>query len=153
MELSNNIHSKLQSAMKKIFLLKGLDCPNCSAKIEKEEATAFLTGIVAATNRFSNAKTTSSTMKLASRLMESGANQQLIAKNITADTENEIFSVLGDTSENGKTPTSTPSEDQPAEEQPKKVEEKDKELYKGHTKNYIQVVVKGENLENQIDLI
>lgn len=22
--------------MKKIFLLKGLDCPNCSAKIEKE---------------------------------------------------------------------------------------------------------------------
>ena len=23
--------------MKRIFLLKGLDCPNCSAKIEKEE--------------------------------------------------------------------------------------------------------------------
>ncbi len=63
------------------------------AKIEKEEATAFLTGIVAATNRFSNAKTTPDTMKLASRLMESGANQQLVAKNITPDVENETFSM------------------------------------------------------------
>ena len=66
-------------------------------KIEKDEATAFLTGIVAATNRFSNAKTTSDTMQIASRLMESGADQQLIAKNITSDTENEVFSVLGST--------------------------------------------------------
>ena len=64
------------------------------AKIEKEEATAFLTGIVAATNRFSNAGTTPETMKLASRLMESGANQQLIAKNITPDTENEMFNFM-----------------------------------------------------------
>lgn len=29
-------------------------------------------------------------------------------------------------------------------------EEKDGEFYKGHTKNYIQVLVKGENLENEI---
>ena len=65
-------------------------------KIEKEEATAFLTGIVAATNRFSNAKTTSDTMKISSRLMESGANQQLVAKNITPDTENELFSISSD---------------------------------------------------------
>lgn len=62
------------------------------AVIEKEEATAFLTGIVAATNRFSSASTTSATMKLASRLMESGANQQLISKNITPDIENELLS-------------------------------------------------------------
>ena len=62
------------------------------AVIEKEEATAFLTGIVAATSRFSNAKTTPDTMKIASRLMESGADQQLIAKNITPEVENEIMS-------------------------------------------------------------
>ena len=68
---------------------------NSKAKIEKEEATAFLTGIVAATNRFSGANTTADTMKISSRLMESGANQQLIAKNITPDTENEMFSMLG----------------------------------------------------------
>lgn len=66
--------------------------------IEKEEATAFLTGIVAATNRFSNANTTPETMSVASRLMESGANQQLISKNITPDIENEMFSLLGSSS-------------------------------------------------------
>ncbi|MBR3230931.1 hypothetical protein IKF73_02820 [Candidatus Saccharibacteria bacterium] len=87
------------------------------AKIEKDEATAFLTGIVAATNRFSNAKTTPSTMKLASRLMESGANQQLIAKNITAETENEIFSILDDTSDKTKA-TTEPTGDQPSSDQP-----------------------------------
>lgn len=67
--------------------------------IEKEEATAFLTGIVAATNRFSSASTTSDTMKLASRLMESGANQQLISKNITPDIENELLSFASGASE------------------------------------------------------
>lgn len=64
------------------------------AKIEKEEATAFLTGIVAATNRFSNSKTTPETMRLASRLMESGANQQLVSKNITPDIENEMIGMI-----------------------------------------------------------
>ena len=52
------------------------------SKIEKDEATAFLTGIVAATNRFSNAKTTPETMQISSQLMKSGANQQLISKAI-----------------------------------------------------------------------
>lgn len=66
-----------------------------NTKIEKEEATAFLTGIVAATNRFANAKTTSETMKLASRLIDSGANQQLVSKNITPDVENEMASFQG----------------------------------------------------------
>ena len=60
-------------------------------QIEKEEATAFLTGIVAATNRFANAATFPNTMRLASRLMESGANQQLVAKNITPDIDNELI--------------------------------------------------------------
>lgn len=71
---------------------------NSKAKIEKEEATAFLTGIVAATNRFSNAKTTPETMRVASKLMESGANQVLVSKNITASTENELFNTYTDES-------------------------------------------------------
>ena len=66
-----------------------------SAKLGKEEATAFLTGIVAATNRFSNSSTTPETMKIASTLMEYGANQQLVSKNITPDVENEILSLSG----------------------------------------------------------
>lgn len=64
-------------------------------KPSKDEATAFLTGIVAATNRFSNAKTTPVTMKISSRLMESGANQQLVSKNITPDVDNELFNLSG----------------------------------------------------------
>lgn len=61
------------------------------SSIEKEEATAFLTGIVAATNRFSKPNTTAVTMDIASRLMTAGADQQLIAKNITAEINNEMF--------------------------------------------------------------
>ena len=63
-------------------------------EIGKEEATAFLTGIVAATNRFSNAQTTPETMQLSSKLMRSGANQQLISKNITPDVDNELYSLI-----------------------------------------------------------
>ena len=72
----------------------------------KEEATAFLTGIIAATDRFANAVTTPRTMKISSRLMESGANQQLISKNITKDTENEFlhYSKVG-----GKKPDGDPT--------------------------------------------
>ena len=42
-------------------------------------ATAFLTGIVAETQRFSNEKTSSDTMNISAKLMAAGANQQLVA--------------------------------------------------------------------------
>ena len=80
------------------MIAKLLYSVNSKAKIEKDEATAFLTGIVAATNRFSNAKTTPETMEVASRLMQSGANQQLISKNITPDVDNELYSLMGEKS-------------------------------------------------------
>jgi len=73
--------------------------------IEKEEATAFLTGIVAATNRFSMANTTPATMNMASKLMKSGANQQLISKNITPDVDNEIFGFGGVSRKKSDDPT------------------------------------------------
>lgn len=47
--------------------------------MSEQVATAFLTGIVAATDRFSNTFTTSETMTVAAQLMSAGANQQLIA--------------------------------------------------------------------------
>lgn len=46
---------------------------------DAQMATAFLTGIVAETQRFSNEKTTSRTMSLSAKLMAAGANQQLVA--------------------------------------------------------------------------
>ena len=47
--------------------------------LDEQIATALLTGIVAATDRFSNAKTSSRVMTTAADLMAAGANQQLIA--------------------------------------------------------------------------
>lgn len=47
--------------------------------VDEQIATAFLTGIVAATERFSNDKTSSKVMTAAAQLMAAGANQQLIA--------------------------------------------------------------------------
>ncbi len=47
--------------------------------LDAQMATAFLTGIVAETDRFSNPKTTSVTMSLSAKLMAAGANQQLVA--------------------------------------------------------------------------
>lgn len=47
--------------------------------LDEQSATAFLTGIVATTDRFSNNKTSSKVMTMAAQLMAAGANQQLIA--------------------------------------------------------------------------
>jgi len=47
--------------------------------IDEQIATALLTGIVAATQRFSNTRTTPKVMTMAAQLMGAGANQQLIA--------------------------------------------------------------------------
>lgn len=55
--------------------------------LDTQAATAFLTGIVAETNRFSNDKTTPKIMSLASQLMAAGANQQLIATQLEKATE------------------------------------------------------------------
>lgn len=49
---------------------------------DSQISTAFLTGIVAETNRFSNEKTTPKVMTMSAQLMASGANQQLIASNL-----------------------------------------------------------------------
>ncbi len=47
--------------------------------LDKQISTALLTGIVAATDRFSNPRTTSRVMTMAAQLMAAGADQQLIA--------------------------------------------------------------------------
>ncbi len=47
--------------------------------LDGQMATAFLTGIVAETERFSNEKTSSNTMNASAKLMAAGANQQLVA--------------------------------------------------------------------------
>lgn len=51
--------------------------------LDEQISTAFLTGIVAATDRFSNSKTSSKVMTMAAQLMAAGANQQLIAAKLS----------------------------------------------------------------------
>lgn len=53
-----------------------------SGLLDEQISTAFLTGIVAATERFSNPKTSPKIMTMAAQLMAAGANQQLIASNL-----------------------------------------------------------------------
>lgn len=50
-----------------------------SGLLDQQIASALLTGIVAATERFSNQHTSSRVMTMAAQLMAAGANQQLIA--------------------------------------------------------------------------
>jgi hypothetical protein len=50
--------------------------------LDQQISTALLTGVVAATERFSNKNTTPQVMTVAAQLMAAGANQQLIASNL-----------------------------------------------------------------------
>lgn len=50
--------------------------------MDKQIATALLTGIVSATDRFSNDKTSSQAMGASALLMNAGANQQLVASKL-----------------------------------------------------------------------
>lgn len=66
-----------------VDLIKG----DNEAVFDQQTATAFLTGIVSETERFSNEKTTPQTMAMASILMKAGANQQLIASKLEEPAE------------------------------------------------------------------
>ena len=50
--------------------------------LDQQMSTAFLTGIVAETDRFSNDRTTPKVMTMSAQLMAAGANQQLIANQL-----------------------------------------------------------------------
>lgn len=76
--------------------------------IDKTVATALLAGIVAATNRFSNERTTPDTMSMASRLMSAGANQQLISSSIPVDIlTSNVVDANADATETDTTPIAT----------------------------------------------
>ena len=60
--------------------------------LDADEATALLTGIVASTDRFAHANTFSTTMQIASKLIDFGASPETVAENITDDVDNQFFS-------------------------------------------------------------
>jgi len=65
-----------------------------SGLLDGQMATAFLTGIVAETDRFSNDKTSPKVMTMSAQLMAAGANQQLIATELTPEALADIPSEL-----------------------------------------------------------
>lgn len=75
--------------------------------LDEQIATAFLTGIVAATDRFSNNKTSSKVMTMAAQLMAAGANQQLIAAKL--EEAHEIGPDKPESSDNGSNSDGTTS--------------------------------------------
>lgn len=75
--------------------------------LDEQISTAFLTGIVAVTDRFSNNLTSSKVMTVAAQLMAAGANQQLIAAKLE-----EADAISGGEAKNNDGST-TLSEDKP----------------------------------------
>ena len=76
-------------------------------EFDQPTATALLTGIVSATDRFSNARTTSETMQVSSRLMQAGADQQLISSNIMQPTAPTTIDTAPTSSDAPSAPTSS----------------------------------------------
>lgn len=77
-------------------------------EFDQPTATALLTGIVSATDRFSNARTTSETMQVSSRLMQAGADQQLISSNIMQPTAPTPVDTTPASSDAPLTPSASP---------------------------------------------
>lgn len=85
-----NWHDKEASSYSEMLVSLSEALRNDKNLIDEQIATAFLTGIVAATDRFSNERTTSKSMTMAAQLMAAGANQQLIATRL--EEVNEVSS-------------------------------------------------------------
>lgn len=94
-------------------LINDLKTPKVA--MDEQMATALLTGIVAATDRFSNDLTSSGVMSIASELMAAGAKQQLVVSKIDeANKETEEIKVDDDSDE------TTPEETQSADDKKSK---------------------------------
>lgn len=90
--------------------------------LDGQISTAFLTGIVAETNRFSNEKTSPRVMSLSAQLMAAGANQQLIATNLRQEgmISEEVRKKETDqpNDDNGEMVLDHSDEKEPAEDEP-----------------------------------
>lgn len=75
-----------------------------SGLLDEQIATAVLTGIVAATDRFRNERTSPRVMTMAAQLMAAGANQQLIAAKL--EEGHELPPVEAQPAKDGTTPLS-----------------------------------------------
>lgn len=106
--------------------------------LDKQMSTAFLTAIVASTDRFKNDKTSPKVMTMAAQLMAAGANQQQIAQNLQIDVpepkvkkpepKEEPQSDLEDSFEIEREPKKEKKKDHPKPEQDEEAEEPETKL-------------------------
>ncbi len=79
-ELGNfDWHDQTASGLSEMVVAVGQALKTDKPILDKQIATALLTGIVSSTDRFSNPRTSATVMTIAAQLMASGADQQLIA--------------------------------------------------------------------------
>lgn len=78
-----------------------------SGTLEAGVATAFLTGLIAATDKFSNPTTTPEVMMLAAKLMGFGADQQEVIQNISQEIKYSTSAKLREERENEKSKKET----------------------------------------------
>lgn len=98
---SLNWHESAASSISEMLVSLSEALKGDKAVLDEQVATAFLTGIVAATDRFSNNKTSSKVMTMAAQLMAAGANQQLIAAKLEEAHEISSDSSSGNSSDGG----------------------------------------------------
>lgn len=79
---STDWHEQNASSLSEMLVLLSDSLKSDKPLLDEQIATAYLTGIVAATDRFSNGLTSSKAMTIAGELMTAGANQQLIASKL-----------------------------------------------------------------------
>lgn len=94
-------HEQNASSLSEMLVGLGDSLKADKALLDEQIATAFLTGIVAATDRFSNNRTSSKVMTVAGQLMSAGANQQLIASKL--EEAHEIGGVTSSENADGTT--------------------------------------------------
>ncbi|HSX23784.1 MAG TPA: hypothetical protein VLE74_01660 [Candidatus Saccharimonadales bacterium] len=85
--------------------------------LDGQMATAFLTGIVAETERFSNEKTSAAAMQMSAKLMAVGANQQLVASQLEPPATDKSTNSQP-IEEDAELPEVTPETEAPAESEP-----------------------------------
>ena len=72
-------HDEMASSLSEMLVSLSEAIKGDKPLLDEQTSTALLTGIVAATDRFSNNRTSSKVMTMSAQLMAAGANQQLIA--------------------------------------------------------------------------
>lgn len=78
--------------------------------VDGEVSTALLTGVFVATERFSNNRTQPETMNMAARLMEVGANQQLISEYLKKAEKDEGEEISTQNNQDENTPSQESNE-------------------------------------------